>query len=125
MKFLSKIGQIIVKGLEIITGLEPMVAAINPSLAGPALTVSHDLEQVAAIIQQMEAIGQALGIKGPDKLRGAAPLVAQIILRSTVLVNHQISDGPLFTQGTTKIADGMADVLNSLKDNIQTTNKGA
>ncbi len=125
MKFLSKVGQIIVKGLEIITGLEPMVAAINPSIAGPVQVVSHDLEQVAAIIQQVEAVGQALGIAGPDKLRGAAPLVAQILLRSSVLVNHQIADGDLFTKGTTKIADGMADVLNSLKDNIQTTNKGA
>ena len=125
MKFLSKIGQIIVKGLEIVTGLEPAINVLNPGVGATLQTATSDLEELASIIQMIEAAGQSVGVAGPDKLKMAGPLVAQIVLKSSLLVNHQIANGPLFTQGTTKIADGMADVLNSLKDNIQTTNKGA
>lgn len=125
MKFLSKLGQIVVKGLQIITGLQPVVSSVNPQIGATIQTVSVDLAQIGDIIVNVEAVGQALGIAGPDKLRAAAPQVAQIILKSAMLANHQIADGALFTQGSTKIADGMADVLNSLKDNIETTNKAA
>lgn len=125
MKFLSKIGQIIVKGLQVVGVLQPVVQQLDPHAAGTVQIVSQDLQQIATIITQVEAIGQSLGIAGPDKLRGAAPLVAQVVLQSALLVNHQIADGPLFTAGCTKLADGMADVLNSLKDNIETTNKAA
>lgn len=100
-----------------------MVEQMDPKLTQPITVVSQDLSQIASIITQVEAMGQALGIAGPDKLRAASPLVAQIILQSALLANHSISDGPLFTQGTTKVADGMADILNALKDNITVTNK--
>jgi hypothetical protein len=49
-----------------------------------------------------------------------------IILRSTILVNHSIANPDLFNQGVSAVAGGFADVLNSLHaDGIQVQNKQA
>jgi hypothetical protein len=123
MKFLTKLGQIILKGVEIYTGFEPIAAMAFPGQADKLQVVSRDLSEIATIVTQVEGVGQALQLAGPQKLQAAAPLVAQAILQSSILVNHTIADPVLFNQGAQKIADGMADVLNSLHDNIQTTSK--
>lgn len=123
MKFLSKLGQIILKGVEIYTGFEPLAEMAYPGAKSTLQVVSKDLSEIASIIVDVEGVGQALALQGPQKLQAAAPLVARAILQSSLLVNHTIADPALFQQGAKKIADGMADVLNSLKDNIETTNK--
>lgn len=124
MKFLTKIGQIINRALQIVGVLQPIISVESPQAGKVVQTVSADLVDVAGVITNVEAFGQALGIKGPDKLKAAVGPVAQIILQSTLLANHKIAQPDLFTQGATKISDGMADVLNSLNpDGIQTTTK--
>lgn len=124
MTLLSKIGAEILKGIAIVSGLIPVAEMASPSNAGVIQVVSQDLTQVANIITSVEAAGQAVNLPGPQKLQMAAPQVAQVILQSAMLVNHKISNPALFTQGSTKIADGMADVLNSLNpDGITITNK--
>lgn len=124
MGFLAKIGVIALKASQVIMGFAPVAAMAYPSQAGTIQTISQDSAQIANIIQTMEVAGQALQIKGPDKLKAATPLVAQVVLQSAVLANHKIAQPELFKQGTQKIADGWADVLNSLKeDGIQTTDK--
>lgn len=114
MTLLAKIGGIIVKGLAILTGVAPIFQSAVPGASGTISTVTSDLTQISTIITEVEAMGQALAIKGPDKLKAAAPLVAQVILQSSLLVNHKIANQALFTQACTEIAGGMADLLNSL-----------
>lgn len=88
-------------------------------------TALSDLGVLGGIITNVEAVGQALNIAGPDKLRAAAPQVAQAILGSALLANHKVANAALFTQGSTKMADGLADILNSLSDSgISTVDKG-
>ena len=120
MTFLAKLGSILLKATQIVTGIAPFIPQAQQ---GTYQIISRDLEQVSQIIIQAELFGQALGIKGPDKLKAATPAVAQIILQSSILANHKINDAALFQQGCQKIADGMADVLNSLHDNVETENK--
>ncbi|HKQ52090.1 MAG TPA: hypothetical protein VJT74_06965 [Pyrinomonadaceae bacterium] len=125
MKFLSKLGQAILKGIAIVSGIAPMISQI-PGVSGAVQTISQDLAQIAQIIAQVEVIGQKLGHGGPDKLAAAAPLVEQVILQSALLANRKIDKNraDLFTQGSKKIADGMADVLNSLhEDEVKTEGK--
>ena len=114
MTFLKKVGQIIVRGAAFVSGFVPLIQAVKPDASGVIQTVSADLAQLAQIIVQVEAMGASLGLPGQDKLRAAAPQIAQILLQSSVLAGKPISNGPLFTQGATKIADGLADVLNSV-----------
>src|SRR5229473_448728 len=114
MNLLAKIGGIILKATEILTGFGSVVSQSIPSSSGVITTVSKDLTEIATVITQVEAVGQSLAIAGPDKLKAAAPLVAQVILSSAMIVNHSIADSAKFQGGCTKIADGMADILNSL-----------
>ncbi len=125
MKFLSKLGQAILKGVAIVSGIAPVISQI-PGASGPVQTISQDLAQIAQIIAQVEVIGQKLGHRGPDKLSAAAPLVEQVLLQSSLLANRKIDKNraDLFSQGSKKIADGIADVLNSLhEDEVQTESK--
>ena len=124
MTFLSKLGQAVLKGVAIVSGIAPVVSQTIPGASGPIQIISQDLTQIADIITQIEAIGQALGHKGEDKLNAAQPLIAQVILKSTLLVNHKIANPDLFSKGTKAIAGGMADVLNSLHENgVKTEDK--
>jgi hypothetical protein len=115
MTFLKKLGSILLKATEIVTGVGPLIGQIYPQAAGLEQRVENDLVQIGQIIVTVETLGQALNTPGADKLKAAAPLVAQIILKSAIVGAHEIDNPMLFQQGAQKIADGMADVLNSLK----------
>ena len=128
MKWLTLIGKIVLTGLSVVTGFGPMVGNMIPGTKDDKIikTAEDTLTQVAQIIGMVEAIGQAATtpMAGPEKLKVAAPLVAQIIMSSSMLTQHKITDEVLFRQGCTSIASGMADVLNSLHGTPDTTNKG-
>jgi hypothetical protein len=112
MTLLQKIGSYILKGIEIVSGILPMVTTTTNQ--GVVATVSADLAQVANIIVSAEAAGQAISASGAQMLTMAAPQVAQVILSSAILANHKISNTALFNTGVSSIASGMADILNSL-----------
>ena len=128
MKWLTLIGKIVLTGLSVVTGFGPMVGNMIPGTKDDKIIKQTEdtLAQVAQIIGMVEAIGQAATtpMAGPEKLKVAAPLVAQIIMSSSMLTQHKITDEVLFRQGCTSIASGMADVLNSLHGTPDTTNKG-
>ena len=113
--FLRKFGAIALKVTEIAVGVAPMAQMLYPQAKDQISTISHDLAQMATIIQQVEVFGQALEIKGPDKLKAATPAIAQIILQSSLLAKRKIDNPELFKAGCQKMADGLADVLNSLE----------
>ena len=123
MKFLSILGQVLLKGTAIFTGFAPLLQATMPGQSGTIQTISKDLSQIADIVAQVEAAGQALSLPGDQKLAMATPMVAQIIISSSMLAKHQIADPVLFKQGCSKVASGMADVLNSLHGNPEIVEK--
>jgi hypothetical protein len=51
-------------------------------------------------------MGQVLGSPGADNLRAAAPLVAQIVLQSSILARHMIADPALSRAGREQIGSG-------------------
>lgn len=112
MGFLSLIGKSILKGSEIIARFQGL---IPPSISPTISNIGTDISEIANVIVDVESFGQTLNQPGPSKLLAAAPLVAQVILRSPILTNHSIDNQSLFMQGCTKVADGFADILNSLK----------
>ena len=123
MKFLTKLGQILLQATSIVMGFAPLAKIALPGNAGTIDTVSQDLAEVAQLVANMEAIGQVLTLPGAQKLQGVTPLVAQILLRSAIVANHKVGNPALFQQGAGKIADGMADLLNSLDDKVDTIGK--
>lgn len=117
MKFLSVLSKAFQIGLQIFTGFQTQITAAVPGTTNVVQTISQDLTEIAGVIVDVEQMSIALALKGPDKLKAAAPLVADIILKSTLLANHKVADAVLFQQGASKIADGMADCINSLHTN--------
>lgn len=114
MSWLQNVGKGIVIGLGYIAkfeGLIPASASTNPTIR----KIESELSQAAEVIVAVEAMGQALSISGPDKLKAAAPQVAQIILKSDMMIGHQIENQTLFNEGSSDIANGLAKILNSLK----------
>lgn len=123
MTFLKKLGSAILKGTAIVAGLAPMFVTSDKSGA-VVNTISADLAQIGLVISSMEAVGQSLNLKGPEKLTAAAPQVAQVILQSAMMVGKKVHDEVLFASGSKKFADGMADILNSLHENgVETIDK--
>lgn len=116
MTWLKRIGQIILNGAELAAGIGPFVKIAAPQSAAVVDTVVSDLQQIKGIIVQVEAIGQAFKVAGPDKLRVAGPLVAQVIAQSAVMTGHQIANVEAYNKACETIAGGMADLLNSLKE---------
>lgn len=121
MTFLKKLGSILLQASAIVTGFAPMFQ--QSSQAGAIQVVSKDLAELAQIVVQVETVGQALNQAGPAKFAAAAPLVAQVILSSSVLAGRKIHDQALFLRGCGAVGGGMADILNSLHDDVQTESK--
>ena len=117
MTFLSRLGMIVARVAGVVSGLGPIVGGLGGSkVAAIEKEVENDLALIAAIIAQAEAMGQVLKVPGADKLRMAAPLVAQIIMNSSIVAHKKIANEALFKKGCEEIAGGMADVLNSLHE---------
>ena len=127
MGWLKKAGIVLLKVTEIVTGFGPIISTLIPGDKDDKViqVVTHELSQVAAIVTQAELFAAALTppLPGDQKLIMATPAVAQIILQSSMMVHHQIADPVKFKAGCASIASGMADVLNSLKDDVETVNK--
>jgi hypothetical protein len=123
MNFLEKIGSVLLKFTQIIVGIGPVITSSEPSAAGAVNAIVSETEQLGSVITTVEAVGQALKLPGAQKLLAAAPLIAQVILKSGLMIGKTIADPVLFQQACTKIADGFADLLNSLHGNVDTTSK--
>lgn len=115
MTFLKTLGRYIVEGLQILAGIQPVFASNNQANIGTVITkVESDLQQLVGIITTVEAVGTSLGLAGTDKVRAAGPLVAQLILQSSMMVGKSVANGPAFAAAAQTIAGGVADLLNSL-----------
>jgi len=127
MGWLGKAGRIIGEVTKLVLGIGPLVTMLTPSKKDDLVMaqVADTLAQVAGIITQVEAMAGALAtpLPGDQKLLMATPLIAQIVLSSSVMAHHEIGDPVKFRAGCASIASGMADVLTSLKDNVETVNK--
>lgn len=116
LSFLKKAGQIIAAVTGIMPLFQPGLSAISPKIAGFADQGASELTKIGQVILQTEVIGNTLSLKGPDKLKAAAPQIAQLVMMSSLIAGKKISNPTLFSQGSAKIGDGMADILNSLHE---------
>ena len=126
MKFLKKLGVAIAKGSVVlgkVTGYWPMiegaVQTFAPKAADEMATIGDTLTKIGGVVVQVEAVGAALQLPGAQKLTAASPLVAQLILQSDLARGRKIDDQEEFARGVAKITEGVVDVLNSFKDEVE------
>lgn len=122
MTFLKKLGSVLLKATQVIVGLQ-QGGLIPAGAAGAVAKVVSDLEAIYAAVVQAEVMGQVLGTPGADKLRAVTPMVAQIILQSSIVANRKIANPALFSAGCAQIGAGMADILNSFDGEVKTVDK--
>ena len=113
MTFLKKLGLILLKATELIAGFGPITF---PNNKGAVQTLVTDLSQIAQMVVTVEGIGASLNIPGNQKLQAISPLVAQLILQANFMDGQKIKNENLFRDGAQHIAQGMAEVLNSLHE---------
>lgn len=116
MTFLSRLGGILLQTGAVIAGLKPLFPLIK---GGDAIEkfvdkLTNPFKEIIEVIVMMEAIGQALKIPGPDKLKAAAPIVGNIVLKSDMLIGKKIKNQALFTLSVEQITNGVVGVLNSV-----------
>lgn len=119
LSFLSKLGEIIVRGAAIVSGFEPILEAAAPKQAGVIQTVNADLSAMANIVVQIEAASQAIKAGGgtmtsDQKLAAAVALIGPIVKQSSLIAGHQIADAALLQKGVGEIAQGVVDTLQSV-----------
>lgn len=115
MSFLKQLGQITLAVSKVAPIVGPIITAIVPNASQVVTRATSDIDQIASIIANVEVMGQALQLQGPQKLTAATPLIAQMVLQSSALAGKEIANPELFKAGCEKIGSGMADVLNAVK----------
>ena len=122
MNFLTKLGQVLVKGLQIVTGFGPFLGASVPGSAGTIVQVESTLEKIIAAVQYAEGMGAALSLPGAQKLTAAAPFVEQSVLELFKAKGWTIGDETAFKAAIMRLTSDVADVLNSVSDgSVKTT----
>lgn len=117
LTFLKKLGTMIVNIAGIATGLGPLIQPfLGSGKAGKVTeTAVNDLTQIAQLVVVIEsAFGAVSGTTGAQKLQALVPLVANVIKTSEVVSGKTIANNDLFIKGSTEVAQGIVDVLNSI-----------
>lgn len=123
MGFLKKLGGVLAKGIGYVTGFGPLVASSIPGDKDDAIIgkVTDSLNEVAGIVVTVQAVGETLGTDGPEKLKAATPLIANIVVRSALVAGRPIENQALFLEGCTDLTNAVYKILESQKaDEVKT-----
>lgn len=99
----------------LVPALGPLVARMAPSTAPAIQNINDELPGIAAILLQVQALGDSSDMTGPDKLKIAVPFVTQLVIRSPLALNKKIVDKERFTLGVTSLTEGVLDILKSFE----------
>jgi hypothetical protein len=112
MTWLKKVGQYALK----IVGLWPTVAPFIGKLVPGVDIVSQIIGVVVSVEQMFTAVSGADAQTGSQKLRAAAPQVAQLIQATAFFQGKKLVNEALAAQAYTNITSAFADLLNAYGD---------
>lgn len=127
---LSKFGGVLASLSTLIPVVGPLVGGFIKTVipAGGGATADKVVQEAAdfsvaasQIITNVEAFGQALSIKGPDKLKAVVGPMTSALYASQAFYGTKIQDQSLFSEGAQDIANGFAKCWNAVHpDSVQT-----
>lgn len=125
MSWLKKIGQVLGVVTQVVLGCGPLFVKATPTdKDDKALPVVIDsLQHLTGILVVVESIGVSLGLSGPDKLKAAIPLAAQLILQCDAMVGHKIDNPAEFQAGVGDLLSAWVRIQNSTKADIKTVDR--
>jgi len=125
MSWFKKFAQALSTVTQIVIGFGPIFTRLTPTdkddKALPA--VIDSLQHLTGILAAIESIGLSLNLGGPDKLKAAIPLVAQLILQSDALAGSKIDNPAEFQAGVGDLISAWVRVVNSTKADVKTIDK--
>lgn len=95
MKFLSKLGEALIKGLTLVTAFQAPVSILSPKAGSVMGTAADTMTQIAGVAVIIEAAAKNGAMSNEQKLLGAIPSVRQILLSSPLMAGHKIPDDKL------------------------------
>lgn len=113
VKGLSKVAAIIKQADGAADQAGPWLERFFPKQAATIRQVDDGLEKAAEIVIKAEVVGAAIGSTGPEKAEKAGAAMAELLL-DKLIAGKRIAHQDLFRAGATKMASGLADVLNSI-----------
>jgi hypothetical protein len=116
MSFLKKLGGWVKMGVTAYLGFQQTAQLLLPKHAALLGKVGSELAEAMDVIVTVEALGQLKNLPGAEKAELAGPLVGNILLKSSILIDKKIADPAAFHAACIKIAGGLADVLNAVRD---------
>lgn len=132
MSLLQKIGQVLLKGTELIPGVgayaQVIAGAIGGDQASAAVSagvvkVDSTIEEIIQAVQIAEAMGTAISAPGAQKATMAAPIVSQIMLRLAHAKGWKIANETKFNADCTALGGVVADIMNDISgDSVQAQN---
>lgn len=118
LTFLKVLGQVIIKGLGFAQAIAPAVIQLLPNSAGTIQTISRDITEILHCVITAEAMGQATGLSGPQKLVAATVMIEQVISSGAVMTGKTIANPELYHKAMSEFAQAGCDLLNSLHPDV-------
>jgi len=127
ISFLKKAGQVLANVGAIEVGLEPIFKSGLPQIPG----IQGGIDKIDLIFKSIlategqfqAAFGEAKN--GPQKLLAASSLVGPVLATVDTIRGKAIADEAAYIKAVQTITGGIADLLNSLKPNVDNATAGA
>lgn len=113
VKGLSKVAAIIKQADGAADQAGPWLERFFPKQASTIRQIDDGLEKAADIVLKAEVVGAAIGSTGPEKAEKAGAAIAELLL-DRLIAGKKIQHPELFRAGSTKIASGLADIMNAV-----------
>jgi hypothetical protein len=118
LTFLKQLGLDIAEGVADVSGIAPFLAKVFPKAAPIVATATSDINQLLAIVAQIESAGATIiasggTMTGAQKMNAVAAQFGQIFLQIEGLAGKPQQDPALFQNGLQQVASGIANIMNS------------
>lgn len=122
MGFLKKFAQVLGVIGQVVIGFGPGLVRMTPTTKDDQAlpTVIDSLQHLTGIVLTVESIGATLSLPGPDKLKAAIPLAAQLIVGCDALAGHKIENPAEFQAGIGDLISAWVRIQNATKADIKT-----
>lgn len=115
MSFLKSLGQALNVASAFVPATAPLINLAIPK-AAPVVGDVQSITGMLTTIINIEQMGQQLSLTGDQKVKLAAPQIAQLLASSPLLMGRKVKDAAKYQQDVTDLAGKLADILNDFEE---------
>jgi len=118
MSFLAKLGKTLATAAATLTGIMPIVQPLlgrSSKVEAVAAKITDTLTLIGSFVATMELAFVNVPKSGAQKFAALVNVIGPLIKTSELVAGKEIADETMFQKGVNGIAQGVVDILNSLK----------